>query len=49
MLLTRRGTFLRHALSDADGLHKPCALYASLPRRLALTQVDGWVKIYKVD
>ena len=49
LLLGRRGSFLRQLLGEKEGLHKPCALYASLTSRLALTQVDGWVKVYKVE
>lgn len=49
VLLGRRGSFLKQVLGEKEGLHKPCALYASLTARLALTQVDGWVKIYKVE
>lgn len=49
VLLGRRGTFLKQVLGEKEGLHKPCALYAAVSCRLALTQVDGWVKIYRTE
>ncbi|KAL8615878.1 hypothetical protein ACOMHN_058945 [Nucella lapillus] len=49
VLLGRRGAWLRELLGEKESLHKPCALYTAQPGRVALTQVDGWVKIYKVE
>ena len=49
LLLSARGRYLTQLLGEGEGLRKPCALYATLTGRLALTQVDGWVKVYKVE
>nr|KAG5708728.1 hypothetical protein BaRGS_034945 [Batillaria attramentaria] len=49
LLLGRRGTFIRELLGEKEGLHKPCAVCTAQPHRVAITQVDGWVKIYRTD
>ncbi|RUS81580.1 hypothetical protein EGW08_010654, partial [Elysia chlorotica] len=45
-LLDKGGNYLRPALTAADGLTKPCAIYAGYKGHVALSQVDGMVKIY---
>lgn len=48
-LLSRRGSLLKDLLTEKDSIFKPCALNASARGRVALTQVDGWVKIYRTQ
>ena len=49
LLLGRAGGFVREVLGEGEGLHKPCAVYTGMKGRVGLTQVDGWVKVYRVD
>ncbi|GFR77403.1 tripartite motif-containing protein 3-like [Elysia marginata] len=46
LLLGEGGNFVKPVLSAADGLTKPCAIFAGHRGHVALSQVDGMVKIY---
>ena len=46
LLLDSGGNYIRPVLTAADGLSRPCAIYAGHRGHVALSQVDGMVKIY---
>ena len=46
LLLDKEGSYIRPVLTSADGLARPCAIYAGHRGHVALSQVDGMVKIY---
>lgn len=49
LLFDEAGNFLKKALTLEQGLVKPCGIYAGHRGHVALTQVDGMVKIYKTN
>uniref|UniRef100_A0A2C9LU27 RING-type domain-containing protein n=1 Tax=Biomphalaria glabrata TaxID=6526 RepID=A0A2C9LU27_BIOGL len=46
VLMDTTGTVIRRVLSADDGVVKPCGIYAGQRGYVAMTQVDGMVKIY---
>ncbi|GFO11062.1 tripartite motif-containing protein 2 [Plakobranchus ocellatus] len=46
LLLDEGSNYIRPVLTAADGVSRPCAIYAGHRGHVALSQVDGMVKIY---
>ncbi|KAH9504256.1 hypothetical protein Btru_064465 [Bulinus truncatus] len=46
VLVDQAGSFIRRVLGTDDGLVRPCGIYSGQKGFVAMTQVDGMVKIY---
>ncbi|XP_046559537.1 E3 ubiquitin-protein ligase TRIM56-like [Haliotis rubra] len=48
-LVSPKGTLVKKILTEEDSLTKPCGVYILGRNLLAVTQVDGYVKVYKAE
>lgn len=48
-LVSPKGALVKKILTEEDSLTKPCGVYISGRNLLAVTQVDGYVKVYRAE